>query len=107
MKIEFGPYTAPAGGWGSVRSLATRHARRQSGKCRSDADVSEQGARFRLSELCLGQAGAAAPLRVLREWRQGDHLGADAEPCHAGILREHACVIWKRGTTMPWRPPAA
>ena len=64
-----------------------RHARRQSDQRRPDADASEQAARICLPELCLGEAGEAAPVRVLRERRQGDDLGADAEPRHAGLLR--------------------
>ena len=71
-------YESPTGGWGSLKSVAKKaeaeglvassiwnQLRRQN---------KPDGVHVRL--LFLGEAGEAAPVRILRERRQGDDLGA-------------------------------
>src|SRR5438552_14585358 len=78
MKMEFRPYNAPAGGWGSFQGMAKRLAREGN-------PISASLVLMYQNKPRLGQARAAASVRVLRERCEGHDLGADAEACHARI----------------------
>lgn len=81
------PYTGPAGGWGSVQSLAKSLTREH---------IPVSGSRVLLHQnktggfMCVSCAWAKPdPLprfRDLRKRRQGNHLGADQQADDAGIL---------------------
>ena len=81
-------YSHPAGGWGSLKAVATILLREQ---------VALHGARmlmhqnkpdgYRVRQLRLGQAGRAASVRILRERRQGDGLGDHRQARDARVLR--------------------
>src|SRR5712672_954811 len=85
--LEVRPYESPAGGWGSVRSLAKSLGRDH---------VPFSGPRVLLKQnkpdgfmcvSCLGQARRSSRVRFLREWRQGDDLGDNQQARHAAIFR--------------------
>ena len=88
MTVKPKAYDAPAGGWGSVRSLAANLAREHVPDQRQPRALApEQAGRLHVRELRLGQAGAAASVRVLRERRQGDRVGDHQQARRPGVLR--------------------
>ena len=79
MKMEFKPYTAPAGGWGSVGSLA-RRLPREGDPVSAGLTLMQQNKPdgFACVSCAWAKPADPHPVRVLRERRQGDRLGADA-----------------------------
>jgi hypothetical protein len=72
-KVKVKPYGGPAGGWGSVKAVASDPRRSRDPRQRSLAEA-EQAGRLHVRELFLGEAGKAAPLRVLRERCEGNGM---------------------------------
>ena len=82
------PYHAPAGGWGALR--ATAKAVREQMELREatvTAAANQQAGGFRLPGLRMAGQEAHLDLPVLRERRQGRHLGGDQETCPADVFR--------------------
>ena len=98
---------APAGGWGSLAGIASILAEeRPSLGVLDTLRAPEQAARAHVHLLRLGKAGGPPCLRVLRERRQGDDLGADPRPRRPGLLRRpHADASFAAGPTTTSRNP--
>ena len=88
-KLRIKPATMPAGGWGSVGDVSTILTDQSVAvKDSRPAAQAEQAGRLRLRQLRLGQAGQSAPVRILRERRQGDRLG-DSPASHRAEFFAH------------------
>ena len=75
------PYDAPAGGWGSVKSLARALTRERVMASAPPALLRQNKPDgFACVSCALGQAGRPAYIRVLRERRQGDDMGNHLTP---------------------------
>ena len=98
MRVRSGHETegeggGPAGGWGSIRAVAGDPSRSRDPRQRNPAEA-EQAGRLHVREMLLGEAGKAAPLRVLRERCEGNGMEITnklvapvffAEHTHTGI----------------------
>jgi hypothetical protein len=78
MRVRSGHETegeggGPAGGWGSIRAVAGDPSRSRDPRQRNPAEA-EQAGRLHVREMLLGEAGKAAPLRVLRERGEGNGM---------------------------------
>ena len=109
-KPSFKPYTAPAGGWGSAKSLG--HILRQEGVLASGAlTLSRQNKvdGFQCVSCAWPKPAQPVAVRVLREWCEGDRLGDHrAHRCtpefFAAAHGDGHCWI---GTIIIWNRPAA
>ncbi|WP_407118877.1 hypothetical protein [Bradyrhizobium sp. LMG 9283] len=76
QKAKVENYDAPAGGWGSLNALAHILTQEEVAILGSEILLKQNKPDgIHVRQLLLGQAGQAASVRVLREWRQGDRLG--------------------------------
>ena len=74
--ISIGDYWGPVGGWGSLQSVAT-HLQREDVPLTRDAVLWKQNKPdgFMCVSCAWAKPARPAPVRILRERRQGDRLG--------------------------------
>ena len=90
MKVEFDAYTGPAGGWGSVGSLAARVSREGNPISAGVTLMYQNKPRgFACASCAWAKPAKPHAVRILRERREGHDLGDHAPARHAGLLRRH------------------
>ena len=100
--IETAEYEGPVGGWGSMKGMASiaRIAKSRPSAMETLRSQNKPGG-YMCSSCAWAKPAEPAPVRVLRERRQGDALGPDHAPLHAGVLRRSTRVTELRTLVGP------